>query len=482
MRNEAGRSYRVAGRQWWRAGRSLAVAALLFLAVAPARAALFNPETFTLANGMQVVVVSNHRAPILTQTIYYKVGAADEEDGKTGLAHFLEHLMFKGTKTLKPGEFSAIVSRNGGQENAFTSADYTGYYQTVARDRLELVMKMEADRMSNLTLTPEEIEPERLVVIEERRMRTDNRPSSQLGEQINATLYMNHPYRRPVIGWEREIRDLSIEDIRAFYKKWYGPDNAILVVSGDITAAELKPLAEKYFGPIAPIGVPKQRVRPQEPTQHAARSIVLKDPRVRQPSWSKYYLAPSHTTEGKEHGYPLEVLSQILSSGRTSRMTQSLVIEQKLALGAYAGYDGDALGPASFYFSGNPQPGVDLDKVAEGIEAEIAKLLKDGVTAEEVERAKMQLEDSAAYARDSDRQGARALATSLAIGRTIDDVESWPERIKAVTVEQVNAAARFVLRDQKSVTARLLPASGEAVGRAGAGTDAPPPAGAGTLQ
>jgi zinc protease len=378
--------------------------ALLWGAIGAAEAGVFNPEFTTLDNGMQVVVVQNHRAPVVTQTVYYKVGAADEVDGKSGLAHFLEHLMFKGTKNIPAGEFSSTIARNGGQENAFTTSDYTGYYQTVAKDRLELVMKMEADRMTGLTLTAPQVEPERLVVLEERRLRTDNRPGSQLAEQVDAALYMNYPYRRPVIGWEQEIRALTLDDIRAFYKKWYGPDNAILIVSGDVTMAEVKPLAERYYGVIPAMGAPAKRIRADEPVQHAARTVTLKDSRVRQPSWSKYYLAPSLTWGSVEQAYPLEVLNQILSGGRTSRLTQSLVIEQKLALGASAGYDDDLMGPSSFSFSGSPQPGVPLDKVSAGIQAEIDKLIKDGVTEEEVSRAKAQMDDGAIYARDSDRK------------------------------------------------------------------------------
>lgn len=444
-----------------------ALAALLlsvFVGQTSALAGVFNPETFTLPNGMQVVLVKNQRAPIVTQMVYYKVGAADEVDGKTGLAHFLEHLMFKGTKTYASGEFSAQVARNGGRENAFTSADYTGYFQTIAKDRLDLVMKMEAERMTGLVLTEKEIEPERQVVLEERSFRVDNQPGAQLAEQMDAVLFMNHPYRRPVIGWEQEIRALSIEDIRAFYKKWYAPDNAILVVAGDITMDQLRPLAEKYFGVVPPSGVVRPP-RPQEPVQHAGRTVTLKDDRVRQPSWRRSYLAPSYTSGETARAYPLEVLAQILGGGRLGRLHSALVADQSLALRVDAGYDPQALGPATFSFSGSPRPGVPVEKLAEAVEAEIAKVVEQGVTQEELTRAQKQLDDSAIYARDSDRQGARALAATLAIGGTIDDVESWPDRIKAVTVDQVNAAARAVFNDKQSVTALLLPAREDAVGR-----------------
>ncbi len=239
------------------------------IALHPANAAVFTPETFMLKNGMQVVVIQNHRVPVVSHMVWYRVGAADEGPGETGVAHFLEHLMFKGTPSYPDGEFSTIVARNGGQENAFTSYDYTGYYQTVARDRLELVMAMESDRMSNLVLSDEDISTERLVVLEERRSRTDNNPSAILNEQVNAALFLNYPYRDPVIGWENEIRELNRDAILGFYQRWYAPNNAILVVAGDITAYELRPLAEKYYVAV-PRAYAPERVRPAEPPQRAA--------------------------------------------------------------------------------------------------------------------------------------------------------------------------------------------------------------------
>ncbi len=233
----------------------LAALGLAAIAAPKAEAGVFDPETFTLDNGLKVVVVTNRRAPIVTHMIWYRVGAADEAPGESGLAHFLEHLMFKGTKNTEPGEFTRIVAENGGVQNAFTSYDYTAYFQTVARDRLEIMMRYEADRMTNLQLTDEIVDPERQVVLEERRSRVGNNPSSQLWEQANATLFLNHPYRVPVIGWEHEIKQLSTEGALAFYRKWYAPNNAVLVVAGDVTAEDVRPLAEKYYGPIAPADI-----------------------------------------------------------------------------------------------------------------------------------------------------------------------------------------------------------------------------------
>lgn len=439
-------------------------AAFLFLLIAmissvtlpSARATVFSPETFMLENGMQVVVVQNHRVPVVTHMVWYRVGAADEGPGETGVAHFLEHLMFKGTPNHPDSEFSTIVARNGGQENAFTSHDYTSYYQTVARDRLDLVMAMEADRMTNLVLSDENISTERMVVLEERRSRTDNNPSVLLSEQVNAALFLNHPYRRPVIGWEHEIRNLNRKAILGFYQRWYAPNNAILVVAGDITADELRPLAEKYYGTIPRADTP-ERARPSEPPQRAARQVTYRDERVRQPSWSRYYLAPSYVTGDTRLTYPLEILSDILGGGSTSRLYRELVIEQKLAVSAGTYYSPDNLGPGRFVVYASPVPGVDMETIETVIEKTINELLANGVAAEEVARSINTMQASAIYARDSLSGGARTLGAALASGQTIDDVEAWPDRISAVTAVDVNASARHIFINAQSVTALLLP-------------------------
>jgi zinc protease len=421
-----------------------------------ARAGVFNPQTFTLANGMQVVVVPNHRVPVVNHMVWYKVGSADDPPGKSGIAHFLEHLMFKGTKTLTSGEFSRRVARNGGHENAFTSTDYTGYFQTVALDRLELVMAMEADRMTNLVLTEEDVRTERLVILEERRQRIDNDPAAILSEHVNAALFINHPYRMPVIGWEHEIRDIDRGSILAFYRQRYAPNNAILVVSGNITADRLRPLAEKYYGAIPAAPTPP-RTRPQEPPHRAAGSVVLTNVRVREPAWSRSYLAPSYSAGATEHAYPLQVLAQILSGGATSRLYRTLVVESKLANSAGANYAAVRLGPSDFTVFASPRPGIEVNALQKAVEEQLKQLLKDGVTDDEAGRAKSRMQANAIYARDSLRAGGQVLGSALAAGRTIEDTEAWPERIGAVTVEEINAAARAVLRAERSVTGRLLP-------------------------
>jgi len=429
--------------------------ALLCLPAGAAGAGVFNPQTFSLANGMQVVVVPNHRVPVVTHMVWYKTGSADEPAGKSGIAHLLEHLMFKGTAKRASGEFSKIVARNGGSENAFTSHDYTAYFQNIAKDRLEMVMELEADRMTNLALTQEEIDTERLVVLEELSQRTGNNPSAVLRQQATAALYLNHPYRRPIIGWEHELRALALAEVSAFYQRWYAPNNAVLVVAGDITADELRPLAEKHYGPIPP-SKNVARSRPQEPPHRAARRVVLRDKRVRQPAWSRSFLAPGYASGASQHAYPLEVLEEILDGGATSRLYKSLVVEGKLAVSAGASYGPGGLGPASFTLYASPRPGTDMGALEAAMESQIALILRRGVSEEELSRAKQRLRADAIYVRDSLRTGARVLGAALTSGRTVDDVESWPERIAAVTAEQIHLAAHAVLRAKRSVTALLV--------------------------
>jgi zinc protease len=457
-------------------GAGLALVLTLAIGAASSEAAVFNPETFTLSNGMQVVVVTNRRAPVVSHHVWYKVGSADSPIGKSGLAHFLEHLMFKGTKTLGPGEFSRIVARNGGNENAFTGQDYTGYFQTIAKDRLETVMRMEADRMTNLQLDPEQVRTERDVVLEERSMRVDNDPGSRLGELIDATQYLNSPYRLPVIGWRQEMASYTREDALAFYLSWYAPNNAVLIVAGDINAAELRPLAEKYYGVIPARPVPA-RDRLKEPPQGAAREVDLADPRVQQPALIRSYLAPSFSAGESKHGYPLEVLAEILGGTSTSRLYRSLVIGQKLATSAGAYYRGTALDLTTFRVYASPRPGVSLDQLETAMDAELARLKSEPITADEVGRATSRMVAEAVYARDSLSTAVRSFGAALATGRTVEDVEAWPERIGAVTPAEVNAAATYVLDPGRAVTGRLRPSPVATAAAAPSGRASKPPLG-----
>ncbi len=417
------------------------------------------PEIFTLANGLDVVVITDTRAPVVTHMVWYRVGAADEAPGKSGIAHFLEHLMFKGTDELQPGEFSQIVARNGGQENAFTSSDYTAYYQRVAKDRLPIVMKMEADRMSDLQLSDNVVMPERRVILEERRARIENNPQSILTEQMEAALYQSHPYGIPVIGWRHEIAKLTTEDAIDFYNQYYSPDNAILIVAGDITAQELRPLAEKYYGAVASRGLRSERVRPGEPQPVAARRVDLVDERASQPVLQRYYLAPSYARAEKRTGPAIELLSTLLGGGTTSRLYKNLVVEQGIAASAGAWYVGSTLDDGRFGLYVSPRPGASLEEAEAALDAEIERLFAEGFSDEELERARTLLLAEATYARDSQEDMARIFGTALTTGGTVEDVIDWPARVRGVTKEDVMAAARLIFDKRRSVTGTLRPGS-----------------------
>jgi len=431
---------------------------LLLVTLASARAdgeSLFGAESFTLSNGMEVVVIPDHRAPIVTHMVWYRVGSADEEPGQTGIAHLLEHLMFKGTEQTPDGEFSYIVARNGGSGNAFTSYDYTGYFQNIARDRLELMMELEAERMTDLLITDGQVATERQVVLEERNMRVENEPSGIFAEQLRATQFFAHPYGWPVIGWEHDIKALGLEDIMVFYRQHYVPNNAILVVAGDVTAEELKPMAERIYGAIPAVEI-DERTRAQEPPQRAARRLLYVDSRVAQPSLQMMYLAPTYATGPEETAYGLEVLAEVLSGSTTSRLHRRLVVEQQLAVSAGAWYSGDGLDQSRFGFWIVPAIGVTIEAAEAALRAEIAALLEDGVTGDEVARVKTRMEADLIYARDNVAAIARWYGSWLAVGMSVEEVENWASRIDEVTVDEVNAAARAVLVPETEVTGILL--------------------------
>ena len=435
------------------------IALLAVIAATPlaAAAGVFNPETFTLDNGMQVVVVTNKRAPVVVHMVWYKVGSADDPVGRSGTAHLLEHLMFKGTPTVPDGEFSKIVARNGGNQNAFTNRDYTGYFLKIAKDRLELVMGLEADRMVNLVLDDAMVASERKVILEERRSRTDNNPSALWSEQLSAARYLAHPYRIPVIGWAHEIAALETEDILAFYRRYYAPDNAVLVVAGDITMEELKPMAIRTYGAVPAAGI-AARERPLEPPHRAARRVELRDERVRQAEWSRTHLAPSYNAGESEYAYALQVLADLLGGGSTSRLYRALVIDQKVAVSAGAWYSPTNLYLSQFGLYASPAPGVDLVRLEAAVNTEIAALLDEGVSDDEVTRITARMVRGAIYARESLGTAARIFGAALTSGTSVEDVEAWPARIAAVTATQVIAAARAILIPETSVTGLLLPA------------------------
>jgi zinc protease len=442
-----------------RLAASLLVALVLFTPRAFAQTTLTSdpPETFTLQNGLQVIVIQDHRTPVVTQMVWYKVGSADETPGKSGLAHFLEHLMFKGTAKHPEGEFSKTVLKVGGNENAFTSVDYTGYFQRVPREQLKSMMEFEADRMTGLILKDENVLPERDVVLEEYNMRVANNPEARLAEQIMAALYLNHPYGRPVIGWHHEIERLDREMALEFYHRFYAPNNAILVIAGDTDAKEVRPLAEASFGKVEPQpAIPVRRIRPQEPEPVAPRTVTLADPHVEQPSVKRYYLAPSATTAAPGESAALDVLAQLLGSGSNSYLYRALVVDRPLAVAASAAYQSTSLDPTQFWISVSPRPGVEFSAVEPIIDSVIADVVQNPIRAEDLERVKTQLIAEAIYAQDNQATLARWYGGGLATGLSVEDIRSWPDRIRAVTAEQVRDAAKKWLEKKRSVTGYLI--------------------------
>ena len=411
---------------------------------------------FSLANGMTVVVIPDHRTPVVTHMLWYRVGAADEPPGKSGIAHFLEHLMFKGTAKNPAGRFSKQLAAIGGQENAFTTNDYTGYYQRTSREHLATLMDFEADRMTGLVLTDDVIASERQVILEERNQRIDNEPSARLSEQIGAAQYLNHPYHRPTIGWRHEMETLDRTDALAFYRRFYAPENAVLVVAGDVTAEDVKALADKTYGKIERHGPGETRKRPQEPPQIAERRVTFADLRVTQPSLQRTYLVPSFATAKGTEADALEVLAHILGGGANSWLNRALVMEQRAATNAGAWYAGSSLDDTRFGFYGTPANGVSLEKLEAAMDAVIASFLEKGPTAEEVERSKSRMIASYVYAQDNQATLARMFGTALTTGTTVEDVQARPERLRAVTAEQVRDAARRFLDKHHSVTGWLI--------------------------
>jgi zinc protease len=436
--------------------RLLAAAYCAFSFVSLAHAAGPAVSDFKLDNGLELVVIPDHRAPVVTHMVWYKVGSADETPGKSGLAHFLEHLMFKGTAKHLPGEFSQVVAHIGGQENAFTSFDYTGYFQRVPSSQLKTVMDFEADRMTGLQLTDALVLPEREVILEEQNQRVGNNPRARLSEQIEAALFLNHPYGRPVIGWRQEMEHLSREDAIAFYKRFYGPNNAVVVIAGDVDPQQALAFAKDTYGKVARRPDIPPRVRPQEPPPVAVRSLTMADPRVEMPVLQRDYLTPSFHTAKPGESEALEVLAHILGSGNNSRMYQALVVDQKIAVSAGAWYESSAVDQSKFGVYGSPAPGTTLPQLESAIDGVIANVADKGVTDDELNRAKTRLIADAVYAHDSQSSMARWYGEALATGSSVAEIDSWPDRIRRVTPDQVREAARTWLIKQRSVTGYLV--------------------------
>lgn len=411
---------------------------------------------FTLDNGMEVVVIEDHRAPVVTQMVWYKIGRADEAPGHSGIAHFFEHLMFKGTKEVGPNEFSAIVEKQGGDDNAFTTEDYTAYFQRVAADRLDLMMKLEADRMVNLNMSEEDVTTERQVILEERGQRVDGDPGSLLQEQMQAAQFLNHPYGIPVIGWRHEIAALTRDDANAFYKAYYAPNNAILIVAGDVDPQKVLAMAKDHYGPLPPSDKIKPRIRPSEPPQLAERRLVLRDERVAQPYVARTYLAPARKSGDQKEAAALTVLAELLGgSGTTSVLTRALQFDSHVAVYSSAYYSDVSVDPDTFGFALVPADGVSLGDAEAAMDKVIDQFLKDGPKPEDFARIKTQIRASEIYARDSAGGLARNYGAALATGLTVQDVQDWPSILQSVTPEDVMAAAHKVLNRNNAVTGWL---------------------------
>jgi zinc protease len=414
-------------------------------------------KSFTLKNGLQVVVIPDHRAPVVTHMVWYKVGSADEPLGQAGIAHFLEHLLFKGTPKHPRGEFSRILRRNGAEENASTTNDNTSYYQRIAKDRLELVMELESDRMANLTLRDEDVVPELAVVQEERRSNVDNDPSSQLVEQMDAALFTAHPYGRPVIGWMSEVMQLDRNDALAFYRAHYTPSNAVVVIAGDVTLDEVRPLAEKYYGALQNSARPAPRLRTEEPPPVAARRVIMSDPRMGIDLVQRSYLTPSFGKAEGNEAAALDVLTDIVGGGVSSRLSKKLVISDKIAQEAGAFFSGDDMDYGKLVIYAAASPGSDLVAIERAMDEVIANVVAQDVTANELILAKRRLRADLIYSVDAQSTMARLFGTALTTGATIEDVLGYSDRLNAVTAEEVKSVAAKYLRLERSVTGVITP-------------------------
>ena len=448
-----------------RFGAGIAVALALTLPAALPASAEVPVTTFSLENGLDVVVIEDHRAPVVVQMIWYRVGAADEPAGHSGIAHFLEHLLFKGTEKIAPNAFSGIVEAQGGDDNAFTSWDYTAYYQRIAADRLDLVMEMEADRMRNLRLTEEDVVTERQVILEERAQRTDTDPGALLTEQMRAAQFLNSPYGIPVIGWRHEMEALSRDDALTYYQRFYAPNNATLVIAGDVTPDRVKELAEKHYGPLKPSEGIVPRVRPQEPPQLSERRITLADERVSEPYVFRTYLAPERDPGDQKDAAALTVLAELLGgNGQTSVLARALQFDRQVAVYTAAFYDGTSIDDATFGLIVMPAPDVSLETIEGDLDRVLEDFLKTGPDAAALERIRTQVRASEIYARDNVQGLANRYGQELSVGLTLADIESWDEALAAVTAEDVMAVAQKVLDRKNAVTGWLMrpAAEGEA--------------------
>ena len=410
----------------------------------------------TLANGLKVVVKEDHRAPVVVQQIWYKAGSMDERTGVTGIAHVLEHLMFKGTKDVPMGEFSKRIAAAGGRENAFTSYDFTAYFQQLHKSKLALAMQLESDRMRNLNLTAVEFAKEIKVVMEERRWRTDDEAHSLLQEKMMATIYQEHPYHHPVIGWMSDLESLTVGDAKAWYDRWYTPNNATLVIAGDVKADEIFELAQRYYGAIPRRALPTRR-NFTEPVQVGIKRMVVKAP-AELPHLVMSYHAPTlKNPEQDWKPYALQILAGVLDGNESARLNKHLVREQQIASGVGAGYDPASRGPSLFTLEATPSEDKTVNDAEAALRQEIAQLIKDGVTEEELKRVKAQVTAGEVYKRDSVFYQAMQIGQMESIGLTHRAIPVMLKKLQSVTAEQVRQIAEEIFRDDNLTVAVLDP-------------------------
>jgi zinc protease len=430
--------------------------ALLALSAAPWAAAASDAVEDKLANGLRVIVKPDRRAPVAVMLLLYKVGSVDEVNGVTGVAHVLEHMMFKGTASVPAGEYSRLIAAAGGRDNAFTSNDLTGYFAALQKSELELALRLEADRMANLTLSPEEFAKEIKVVMEERRLRTDDRPRSLVYEQLMATALTAHPYRNPIIGWMNDLENMRVEDAREFYRRWYSPDNATLIVVGDVDPAQVVALAGKHFGGIPSRSLPARKPQ-EEPPQLGAKRVTVKAPAELPYVVMVFRVPPLRDAERDTEPYALEMLAAVLDGSQAARLNRTLVRKERIASSADAGYDGIARGPGFFYLSATPTPGKTAAEVEAGLRREMTRIIEHGVTQEELERAKAQAVAQHVYERDSMLAQARQIASLEAADISHRTLDLQLRKLREVTAEQVRDVARKYFRDDALTIATLVP-------------------------
>jgi zinc protease len=433
-----------------------AFALVLFATASASYAAADVVHEYTLDNGLRVLVREDHRAPVVVSMLWYRAGSMDEFNGTTGVAHVLEHMMFKGTAEVPGGEFSRRIARAGGRDNAFTSRDYTAYFQTLHRDQLPLALRMEADRMTNLTLSKDEFEKEIKVVREERRWRYDDRPQALVYESLMAAALRAHPYRNPVIGWMNDLQSMNVDDARDWYQRWYAPNNAILVVVGNVKGEEVHALAQKYFAAITSRPLPERK--PQgEPEQTGPRRVVVKGP-SKLPYILMAYRVPKLVDPEKDwEPYALDVLEGVLSGHEGARITTSLVREQRIAQSAGAGYQSVARGPGMFLLHGTPAEGRAVEDLEAALKSEIRRIAAEGIKDDELQRVKAQVLASQVYARDSMFAQAREMGALETIGFSYRLIDRSLERIRAITAAQVQDVARKYFSDDTLTVATLDP-------------------------